>query len=177
MKNHLFAVLVLAFVLVGTSARAEVLQEFSHVFRGDDPSQTFSYDLVFNPAVPAFLQLRGQLENLHETETGVRFVLNWQRADGLGWDAVTLPGEDLYPTGLRLPGSVATIPGRVTVDLSTTLEFTPAQLTLGIEGLGPDDYFSFNGELSIQPVPEPGTLAILGAAGLAFGILGWRKRR
>jgi hypothetical protein len=68
--------------------------------------------------------------------------------------------------GVRLP-PVDPVLGtvRVPVQFGADLGLSaPAVVELIVEGLGPADNFRLVGDLTIQPVPEPGMLALFGAA-------------
>lgn len=120
-------------------AYAQVLtnRAFDIVLAGDDPGETFTFNLPGNAVLPSLVRFDGFFENLDPFETGVRHWLWW-----------SLPNVDGGFQGIdftRLPGS-----GRLPVQFTRWIWFTPETMVLLVEGGGPGDYFRFVGDLRIQ---------------------------
>jgi hypothetical protein len=161
------SIVILVSVRLAASAPAAVIQSFDELFQGDDPSKVYTFNLLFEPLTPSELRFDGFVENLDLfDETGVRFGLAWQAADGTHGIGATFPAGDDFNMGVRLP-PVDPVLGtvRVPVQFSADLGLSsPAVVELIAEGLGPADNFRLVGDLTIQPVPEPDVLALFGAA-------------
>jgi hypothetical protein len=170
------AVSALLSILAAPASDATILLSFDRFFTGDDPTESFSFDQAFDPTVPAELRFNGFVENHDGSETGVRFMIRWQLADQMGTDGIHFP-DDEARMGVGLP-PVDPVLGviRVPLEFSAQPGFSPAVVTLTIEGLGPSDNFRLVGDFSTQPVPEPSTLTLVVIAGLAISCSAGRLR-
>jgi hypothetical protein len=137
---------------------------FDLTLAGDDPGESFTFNLPEDPATPSLLRFDGFFQNLDSEETGVRYYLSWNRADGSGFDSL---GTDFT----RLPAS-----GQLPVYFEQPIAFTPASVFFLVEGGGPGDNFRFAGDFTIEQVPEPGVLTLFAAAG-ALGLSGWHRSK
>jgi hypothetical protein len=148
MRPRLIYVAVLALMTLGrpdeVAAQELVRQSFDEVFEGDDPGMLYRYSLSFDPALSTEIHFDGTFINLASEETGVRFALAWRRPDGTGGNS---PEEGFVP----LPAA-----GQLPVKFEEMIDFTPAELTLHIEGGGPADHFRFVGDVTATQVPEAG---------------------
>jgi hypothetical protein len=178
-RRRLPAVVALSIgIIASASATAAVIQSYDELFQGDDPSKVFTLNLLFEPTTPSELRFDGFVENLDSfDETGVRFGLAWQTADGTHGIGTTFPAGDDFNMGVRLPpvdpvlGAVH-VPVQFGADLGLS---SPAVVELIVEGLGPADNFRLVGDLTVQPVPEPGMLVLFGTA--ACVALAYRRFR
>jgi hypothetical protein len=167
MKNkypNLLAILALTIGSVCQSLGQALVQEtLDAVLQGDDPSERFTFDLPENALTPIVVRLDGILQNLAIEDTGARYSIHWEAptpgSTGIDW--TPLPGN-----------------GQLPLHFEHTLQFTPDSLFLLVEGGGPADYFRFTGDFSIQQVPEPNTVLLLGAGVGAVAVYWlYRKRK
>lgn len=132
-----------------TFAQTLAQQSFDIVLEGDDPGESFTFDLPFAPTVPSEVRFEGFFENLNPDETGVRYALRWPGLDG---------GQEGVDTDFaRLPGS-----GQLPLQFVEPVAFTPDSVRFIVQGGGPSDHFRFVGDSSIQQVPEPSAFALFG---------------
>jgi hypothetical protein len=170
--KHVLFVLVMAAGLIasGSPARAAVLQSFDRLFAGDDPTEGFTFALPYDPSTSTWLRFDGFAENLAFDETGVRFMLRWGPTGTAGDGELFFPGEPDF-SGVRLPGTGGTPETtRVPLHFGALLDYAPGGVHLTVEGLGPADYFRLVGDLTVQPVPEPTTWALLTLAGIGLAV-------
>jgi hypothetical protein len=152
-------VISLGFGMGQIVAQPLVQHTFDVILQGDDPGDSTIFNLP-DGATPTVLRFDGFFQNLDPAETGVRYYLSWNRADGSGFDSL---GTDFT----RLPGS-----GQLPVYFEHPVPFTPASVYFLVEGGGPADHFRFAGDFTITQVPEPGAFTLFAAAG-ALGLFGW----
>ena len=160
-----YALIVIALTvgpIHSTVAEPLLQRTFDLTLQGDDPGESFTFTLPEDPATPSILRFDGFFQNLDPEETGVRYYLSWNRADGSGFDSI---GTDFT----RLPAS-----GQLPVYFEQPVAFTPASVYFLVEGGGPSDNFRFAGDFTIAQVPEPGVLTLL-AAGGAIGLFALRR--
>jgi hypothetical protein len=147
---------LMTFALLGESAAQTLVQRsFDLVLEGDDPGESFTFDLAFDPVVPSVVRFDGSFINLDPAETGVSYTLLWPTRDG---SAVERAGGDF----VRLPAS-----GRLPLQFEHPIGFTPDNVRFIVDGGGPADHFQFVGDFAIQQVPEPSALALCGTIALA----------
>jgi hypothetical protein len=155
------AVAVLTIDVMCRAGHAAALQSFDRLFQGDDPTEGFSFTLPYDASTPTLLRFDGFAENLVLDETGVRFLLRWAPSGTDGGGEMVFPGEPQFG-GVRLPGTDP-LSGttRVPLHFGTAIHYAPGGVLFVVEGLGPTDSFRFVGDLTLQPVPEPATWALL----------------
>lgn len=158
----IFAVLWLA-LCTPAIAQPLVRHAIDLELHGDDPGEVLSFDLVPDLQTPLVVRLDGYYQNLVAAETVVRYDLWWTAADGHGLDGRVGPDWTPLLSAAQLP-----------LAFEHEIGFTPATVDFLVEGGGSDDHLRFVGELTIWPVPEPGTAALLGAAAVAG--LSWRRQ-
>ncbi len=102
-----------------------------------------------------------------------------------GGGELILSGSDSYSGGTDVEGGTLEItnPGAfpngtsLVVGAGGTFVFDPSAAASPVTGLSDDSPAASPAGLTIAPVPEPGTLALLSVAGIAAAAAAWRRRR
>lgn len=149
--------IVLAAVGTPSASAATVLQSFDRLFAGDDPTESFQFSLEYDPTVPTTVRFAGFVENLDPFyETGARFFLSWGRTNDSWEQVVLLPDGIGYLMGVRFPAADPVQgPVRVPVAFQGRIDYAPAGVWFGVEGLGCCDNFRLVGALTLEPTTEP----------------------
>ena len=135
-----------------------IKQGFDIMLAGDDPGESFPFDLPGNALVPCLVTFNGMFFNLDAIDTSARYQLTWSLAESpLFSDVASTPFAPL-------PGN-----GRLTLQLTKWIWFTPRTVALLVEGGGPTDYFRFVGHVTIQQVAALGNANCLPP----HGMMGW----
>src|SRR5688572_9371194 len=87
------------------SAQTLVSRSFDLLLEGDDPTQSFTFPLPFDPDVPSRVRFDGYFQNLVDSETGVLIGLIWPSEDGTGNEGPGIPDFSRLPASGRLPAS------------------------------------------------------------------------
>ena len=176
LRPLLLPALVITALLSVAPAKAALIHTFDDIFIGDDPGGSFTFDLTTPPAQPVAFTFDGYVENLNLTilgHTGVVFGLYWRDAMGAPFPGTAFPTAGVSSLGLPVVEPILG-PQRVPVRFTLSPITAPSSVIFYVDGQGPADNFHVVGDLTMEPVPEPGCFAgiSLGLAGLAL-----RRRR